>query len=68
MPSEPSFANNRLPVVRARVPRPLETALNTAAANAGQTRSACLRELIISGLAQRGLWPPALQEDSRNEP
>lgn len=53
-PDTPSTA-----VVKGRVPPPLLAALDRAAEVSGQTRSACLRELLSMSLAARGLWPPA---------
>lgn len=48
----------RLPLVRARVPRPLLAAVEASARVSGQSLSAALRELLTAALTQRGEWPP----------
>ncbi len=55
----------RLPVIRARIPRPLQVALERACMDTGQTRSALLRDLLTRGLESRGYWPP--RPDARRE-
>jgi hypothetical protein len=50
-------------VIRARVPHPLNTALQTAAYQSGQSLSACMRELLTEGLRARELWPPTRDGD-----
>jgi hypothetical protein len=49
----------KAPVIRARVPHPLNTALQAAAHRSGQSLSACMRELLTEGLRRRQLWPPS---------
>ncbi|MBM4369647.1 MAG: hypothetical protein FJ102_25785 [Deltaproteobacteria bacterium] len=51
----------RLPTLRARVPRPMLAAVERAAVASGTTVSAAARELLALALAQRGLWPPAVE-------
>ena len=48
----------RMPALRLRAPQPLIDAVDRAAEQTGQSRSAALRELLMSALADRGLWPP----------
>ena len=44
--------------LRARIPRPIMRALDELARRYGTTRSSIVRELLRSGLQERGVWPP----------
>lgn len=51
--------DTRLPAVRARLPAPMISALDAAAAReSAGNRSDLLRSLVAEGLKARGLWPP----------
>ena len=48
----------RLPTLRIRVPAPMLDALDATAAACGTTRSMVGRELLLTALTARGMWPP----------
>ena len=54
MPRETS----NLEKLRVDMPEPLMVALDNCADKSDQTRSALVREFVVLGLKDRGMWPP----------
>lgn len=48
----------RTPPIEVRAPLPLHAAIDAYATRVGATRSAAIRELLVTSLTAASMWPP----------